>query len=150
MAGEEFFVQICGEHQAIGLAASIAVALELGISGDDIQAGLDEFEPADGRMVLRKIDGVDVIDDTYNANPASVQAAAVMLNNWRTQGRRVFVLGSMLDLGDQSAELHFAMGVVMSQTGIDHTVAYGEYAGDVAEGFSVGRWAAEPDFCLRH
>jgi len=59
----------------------------------------------------------------------------MMLDNWRTQGRRVFVFGSMLDLGDQSAELHFAMGAVMSQTGIDHTVAYGEYAGDVAEGF---------------
>ena len=135
MAGQKFFVQICGRHQASGVAASIAVALELGISGDDIQAGLDGFEPADGRMVLRKIDGVDVIDDTYNANPASVQAATMMLDNWRTQGRRVFVFGSMLDLGDQSAELHFAMGVVMSQTGIDHTVAYGEYAGDVAEGF---------------
>ena len=122
MAGQKFFVQICGRHQASGVAASIAVALELGISGDDIQAGLDGFEPADGRMVLRKIDGVDVIDDTYNANPASVQAATMMLDNWRTQGRRVFVFGSMLDLGDQSAELHFAMGVVMSQTGIDHTV----------------------------
>jgi UDP-N-acetylmuramoyl-tripeptide--D-alanyl-D-alanine ligase len=135
MAGEEFDVQICGEHQASGLAASIAVALELGISTDDIQAGLDEFEPADGRTVLRKLDGVDVIDDTYNANPASVQAATVLLNNWRTWGRRVFVLGDMLDLGDQAEELHYAMGVVMSQTGIDHTVAYGEHAGDVAEGF---------------
>ncbi|MEO2034298.1 MAG: UDP-N-acetylmuramoyl-tripeptide--D-alanyl-D-alanine ligase [Planctomycetaceae bacterium] len=131
---DEFCTQITGAHQACGVAASIAIARELGLTTGDIQAGLDEFEPAPGRAVLRQIDGIDVIDDTYNANPASVQAAIVMLNNWRTQGRRIFVLGDMLELGDQAAELHFAMGIVMAQTQIDHIVAYGQYAGDVADG----------------
>ncbi|MCH2200392.1 MAG: UDP-N-acetylmuramoyl-tripeptide--D-alanyl-D-alanine ligase [Fuerstiella sp.] len=135
MGGHEFCAQICGQHQSSSLAASIAVAQELGLSARDIQAGLDDFEPASGRTVLQKIDGIDVIDDTYNANPASVRAAILLLDQWTTQGRKTFVLGDMLDLGEQTAELHFAIGVVLSQTQINHAVAYGKHASDVADGF---------------
>lgn len=135
---DRFDVSISGEHHAAGVAAAVAVARELGLSADEIQAGLDQFEPAAGRSVLRQVAGIEVIDDTYNANPASVQAAVGLLNSWQTAGRRVFVLGDMLDLAEQSAELHFAMGVMMAQTHIDHAVAYGRYASDVADGFLSG------------
>lgn len=134
VGGDPFSVRICGAHQASGLAAGIAVAQELGLTAADIQHGLDQFEPAPGRAVPRKIAGIDVIDDTYNANPASVQAAILMLNHWQTAGHRVLVLGDMLELGHQAAELHFAIGAVAAQSRIDHVVAYGEHAGDVAEG----------------
>ncbi|MCH2209937.1 MAG: UDP-N-acetylmuramoyl-tripeptide--D-alanyl-D-alanine ligase [Fuerstiella sp.] len=133
--GHEFCAQICGQHQSSGLAVSIAVAQELGLSARDIQAGLDEFEPASGRTVLHKVNGIDVIDDTYNANPTSVRAAILLLDQWTTPGCKTFVLGDMLDLGEQTAELHFAIGVVLSQTQINHAVAYGKYARDVADGF---------------
>ncbi len=135
MGHNEFSTQICGEHHASSLAASIAVAQELGLTPDDIQLGLHEFEPAPGRTVLRTIGGVEVIDDTYNANPASVRAAIVLLANWRTRGRRILVLGDMLDLGGQAEKLHFAVGAVISRTEINHTVAYGLHAADVVKGF---------------
>lgn len=134
----EFCVEICGEHHAGGVAASVAIARELGLSAEEIQEGLDQFQPAPGRSVLQQIGGIDVIDDSYNANPASVQAAVALLNGWQTSGRRVFVLGDMLDLAEQAAELHFAIGVMMAQTSIDHAVAYGQYAADVADGFLSG------------
>ncbi len=134
-AGDRFDVTICGQHHAVGLAAAVAGASELGLSADEIQSGLDQFQPAPGRSVLKCLGDVDVIDDTYNANPASVQAAVALLNGWQTTGRRVFVLGDMLDLADQASELHFAVGVMMAQSHIDHAVAYGQHADDVAEGF---------------
>ena len=135
MGRHTFSVPICGEHHATGLALSIAVAQELGLSSDEIQMGLDEFEPAPGRAVLRTIDGIEVIDDTYNASPVSVRAAIMMLNSWRTRGRRVLVLGDMLELGEQAEDLHIETGATIFGTEINHTLVCGRHAAHVAEGF---------------
>ena len=132
---QEFRVRLCGRHQAVNLAAAIAVARELGMTADDIQSGLDDFRPPDGRAIPLSIGGMDVIDDTWNANPASVQAAADLLSRWQTCGQRVLILGDMLDLGEQSAALHYAIGVVLALSRIDHTLTFGRYADDIADGF---------------
>lgn len=133
--GHDYGVRICGEHQAVAVAASIAVGRELDLALQTIQQGLDQFQPAPGRAVVQTINGIEVIDDSYNANPASVEAAVRLLDQWRTGGRRVLVLGDMLDLGDQASELHFSMGQLIARTNIGHTVAFGSHAADMAAGF---------------
>jgi UDP-N-acetylmuramoyl-tripeptide--D-alanyl-D-alanine ligase len=131
----DYRVPVCGAHHADAIGASLAVAMELGLSPGDIQAGFDQFQAAPGRTALQKVNGIEVIDDTYNANPASVQAAIRLLSDWKTGGHRVLVLGDMLDLGDRADELHYAMGILMARADIDHSVAYGRHANDVADGF---------------
>lgn len=131
----DYRVPVCGAHYVDAIGASLAVAEELGLSANEVQEGIDQFKAAPGRTALQVVNGIEVIDDTYNANPASVQAAIRLLSDWRTGGHRVLVLGDMLDLGERADELHYAMGILMARAGIDHAVAYGRHANDVADGF---------------
>ncbi len=131
----EFCVPACGAHHVDAIGASLAVAEELGLSANEIQEGFNRFKAAPGRTALQTVNGIEVIDDTYNANPASVQAAIRLLSDWHTRGHRVLVLGDMLDLGECADELHYAMGILMARASIDHAVAYGRHANDVADGF---------------
>jgi len=131
----DYRVPVCGAHYVDAIGASLAVAEELGLSANEIQQGFDQFKAAPGRTALQVANGIEVIDDTYNANPASVQAAIRLLSDWRTAGHRILVLGDMLDLGERADELHYAMGILMARASIDHAVAYGRHARDVADGF---------------
>lgn len=137
MSSTEYSTPICGIHHSSLIAAAVAVGLEIGMSSSTIQDGLNNFRPATGRMDPKRIRGIEVIDDTYNASPASVQAAVQLLQNWQTPGRRLIVLGDMLDLGVHAAAQHVAAGELMAHSRINHVVAYGQYATDVADGFTA-------------
>lgn len=101
--------QVIGRHSLAALAAGAAVGEELGLSPDQIAAGVAAVAPFSGRMQLMDgINGSTIIDDTYNAAPKAVLAALSTLNE--LPGRHVAILGSMNELGDYAKEAHREVG----------------------------------------
>ena len=131
---------------ANALAAAAAGAV-LGIPLDRIKAGLEAFVPEAGRMGIRRLGrGIGLVDDTYNANPGSMTAAIETLANLPARGRKIAVLGDMLELGPQSAALHREIGQAVGRGGIDRLYAAGSFAEAVADGAVSRQMAAERVF----
>ena len=122
-----FHLQIPGRHNAHNALAAAAVGHQCGIPWPEIQAALAAFRPVSMRSETLRKGGVCVINDCYNANPESVRAALDTLASRRTEGgRRVAVLGDMLELGSAGPELHAGIGRHAAQLGIDVLAATGE------------------------
>jgi UDP-N-acetylmuramyl pentapeptide synthase len=99
--------------------AAAAVGWEAGLSIREVAAGLAAFIPVAGRMTVKQTGGgVVVIDDSYNANPASVVAAIEALAARRGSGRTALVLGEMRELGTQAVDLHRGVGGTAARAGI--------------------------------
>lgn len=124
------------------LAAAAAGRL-LGLSPEEIAAGLAAFRPAPGRLEVRRLPGgVTVIDDTYNANPASVEAAVATLTALRGASRGIVVLGEMRELGPAAAALHRELGRLAAQSGAARLFACGPWREEVAAGAVAAGLAA--------
>lgn len=121
-----------GMTNVINGAAAIAAALALGAPLDDMRAGLEGFETVKGRMHIIKIDGFTVIDDTYNANPESMTSSLKTLAS--SSGRKVAVLGDMLELGEASASEHEKIGRLAGELKVDIVVAVGASSDSLAGG----------------
>ena len=115
--------------------AAAAVGEVLGIALDRVKVGLEAFIPQTGRMGIRML-GRDIrlVDDTYNANPASMAAAIETLARMGSQRRTIAVLGDMLELGDQATALHRQIGRTVGDHRIDRLYVTGAFAADVADG----------------
>jgi UDP-N-acetylmuramoyl-tripeptide--D-alanyl-D-alanine ligase len=126
---------LIGAHNAANALAATAVAVTLGLSLDDIAKGLLEVTPEPGRLFLLKdADGALIIDDTYNANPASMGAALAVLKEFGTRGRTFAVLGDMLELGEHFEEAHVALGRQVAEAGIDVLVTIGQGGENIDRG----------------
>lgn len=133
--GTEFVVPVCGRHNVTSVLAAIAVGMEVGVPIASIQDGLSQYKPEPGRCVVSSVGPWTVIDDTYNSSPASVSAAIRTLLDYSDCHNRVLVLGDMLDLGDQAADLHYGVGASLATSGLTHIAVTGDYAEEVVEGF---------------
>ncbi len=106
-SGREWNVSHLGLHAASNAAAAIAVGRWFGMSDDDIAAGLASADVPAMRINARRLpNGVLLLDDSYNANPESMKAALAYLADLPCAGRRIAVLGDMLEMGDASAACH--------------------------------------------
>lgn len=123
------------ESAVINGAAAIAACLPFGVSAKDIEDGLGSFTPTHGRMDVVKGVGVTILDDTYNANPASMASALRTLK--AAAGRKVAILGEMLELGDAASAEHHEIGRLAGELGIDVVAAIGHRAADVTEGAAM-------------
>src|SRR5690606_8968862 len=94
------------KHHIFAALPAITIARELSYTPEEIQEGLHQFQPVPGRGDIRQTDPWTVIDDTYNANPTSCRAACEMLADWDSAGKRILVLGDMLELGPNSSSYH--------------------------------------------
>ncbi len=127
-----------GAHQVGNALAAAAAALWAGVAMEDVVASLEEVADPPMRMNVRSpAPGIVLIDDSYNANPTSTEAALRTLGAMRVD-RRVAVLGAMAELGQDSGELHRSIGALAESLGIVaigyQTSAYGTVsAGSVAE-----------------
>ncbi len=130
---------LVGRHFALNAAAAAAAATVLGIDRDAIATGLGEVVLPKGRFRLLTVAGRDltVVDDTYNANPASMRAAFAALAS-ASAGRRLAVLGDMLELGPTTTALHREIGQAAADSGIAVVLAFGEQAAAVADGARAG------------
>ncbi len=107
-------------------AAALAASLPFGASTSEMMAGLNGFQPINGRMGEWRSQGVTILDDTYNANPESVVSALRTLALAR--GRRVAVLGAMLELGEAAVEEHASIGRMAASLGIERLITVGALA----------------------
>jgi UDP-N-acetylmuramoyl-tripeptide--D-alanyl-D-alanine ligase len=137
-----------GWHHASNAAAAAAVALESGMGLGEVAEvlALAVPESAHRMAVQRRVDGLLVVDDAYNANPESMQAALeALLGLAGPRGGATWaVLGEMRELGDDSPELHRATGRTAAQLGVDHLVVVGDVAAAIGEGArGVEGWAGD-------
>jgi UDP-N-acetylmuramoyl-tripeptide--D-alanyl-D-alanine ligase len=111
-----------------------AVAERYGLTPEQIQQGLTQFVPTRMRMnILRRKNGITILDDTYNANPQSMRAAINVLSSGQGTWKAA-VLGDMLELGPFAPALHTGVGECLGKAGIDCLVAVGPQAANIAEG----------------
>ena len=123
-----------GEHNAANALAAIAAGLCLGVRPEQAAESLRACALPEMRMnVSISRAGVTVIDDTYNASPASMAAALRLMRTLRGN-RKIAVLGDMLELGDQTSTAHFEVGELAVQSGAQLLLAVGERAAGMAEG----------------
>jgi UDP-N-acetylmuramoyl-tripeptide--D-alanyl-D-alanine ligase len=135
-------VPLAGRAQLSNVLAASAVALELGVPLDVIRDRAARLRAVNRRgAVTDRPGGVRVVDDSYNASPAAVQAMLRALQLTPTTGRRIAVLGEMLELGERSLELHEACGRTAGRVAAA-VVAVG---GAAADGFAAGARAAGLD-----
>ena len=129
-----------GRHQVANAAAAAAMALAVGMSLDAVADALGAARSASRwRMELvERADGLLVLNDAYNANPASMVAAidALVSIGGSRQRRTVAVLGEMKELGDGALQAHRGVGRAAADAGVDLVVAVGEPARGIAEGAS--------------
>ena len=127
---------LAGKHNVAHACAAAAVASMLGIDGALIKRGLEAATPVAGRLrPLLGIGGVSVYDDTYNANPASVTAAAEFIAG--CEGEAWLVLGDMRELGDDAQELHRAVGEKARRAGVRRLFATGPLSRNTVEAFGA-------------
>ena len=128
--GKEIRMPISGQHFIYNALEAIAVARELGIDLDSVQKGLNSLEMSKNRMdIIKKENNITIINDAYNANAEAMEYAIKYLGNMKT--RKVAVLGSMLELGDYTKELHEKVARACLENKIDVVITIGkemEYA----------------------
>jgi UDP-N-acetylmuramoyl-tripeptide--D-alanyl-D-alanine ligase len=118
-----------GRHNVTNALVSAGVGVALGFTLDEIAAGLEATRPVDGRLVWQRAGSVRILDDTYNANPASVRAALETLSASRrgsgASGRLLVALGDMLELGEIAIPAHQEIGRAVAELGVAGFVGVG-------------------------
>lgn len=123
-----------GSHQALNAAMAAAVALALGVPLDLVVDGLARAGTAPWRMHLaRSPGGITVLNDAYNASPSSMRAALLSFEHLQVTGRRIAVLGDMLELGEHSEHQHAALADLAATTGVDVVIAVGSCSRALAD-----------------
>ena len=126
-----------GRHNVLNALAATSAALAAKIPLSSIKAGLESVAPIVGRLQIKfGIKNSRIIDDTYNANPASFNVALAVLN--RYDGQRFIAMGDMAELGKQSRELHTQVGLQVRDAGVQRLYTVGDLAQLASEAFGKG------------
>lgn len=124
-----------GRHMVIDCLAAASAGSRLGLSMEEIKCGLESYVAVDGRMSKKEHKGAVIIDDCYNAGPASMKASLSVLA--KATGRKLALLGDMLELGERSELLHEEVGKSAAEAGVDILVTVGERAEAIAKAASL-------------
>ncbi|MCD7733520.1 MAG: UDP-N-acetylmuramoyl-tripeptide--D-alanyl-D-alanine ligase [Clostridiales bacterium] len=127
-------IHCLGRHLLYPALSAAAVGSLLGLTNEEIQAGIEDFVPTKMRMdVVRCPGDVTILNDTYNANPQSMRAAVDVLVNY-SGSSRIAVLGDMLELGDLGPVLHESVGTFVGTSTIDCLITVGQLGACIARG----------------
>jgi len=136
---EPFMLQTLGKNMASNALAAAAIGLKYAVPIPEIRDALASYKGFKGRMSRTETAGRIVIDDSYNANPASVEMALKTLANLKSDGKKVVVFGDMLELGKFSQREHRNVGSLISELKLDALFAFGtESALTVEEAITGG------------
>lgn len=135
-AKKGFRVQLSvpGQHNAHNALAATAVGLAFNVPVKKIQQALSSFTSAKNRMQVLNLNGIIVLNDTYNSNPDSAMAALGVLENVRAFGKKVAVLADMLELGANAVEEHRRIGQAVAKSGAKYLLTYGPLSKHTHEG----------------
>lgn len=137
--GAEGWIPLAGRHNVRNALAALAVGRALGVDLRTLLEGLASAEVSGMRMAVHRLpDGVLLLDDAYNASDPGAMRAALEVLGELAPGRRVAVLGDMLELGPASEEVHQKVGGYVAELRPDLLVAVGERAAGFVEGARAG------------
>ena len=134
----EVRLSVPGRHNVLNAAAAAAIAVAFQVDLMTVARGLESFSPVLLRTELIEWHGLRILNDAYNANPDSMQAALLTLAGLRGSGHAVAVLGDMLELGTHAAQAHREAGETAARLGIEGLVLLGDCADLVADGARLG------------
>ena len=140
-AREVVQLRLCGAHNMWNAVGAAAMAYAFGADVGAIRQGLEAVQPVPMRMQVERWAGVRIINDVYNANPASVEAALATLRAIPGRGRRIAVLGDMLEMGPDEAACHHEIGVLAAGCNLDVLYLMGRFAQDTKGGALRGGMA---------
>jgi len=129
------YVPAAGEHNVRNALAALAVADAVGVPVEDAARAIAGYESPAMRQQIKEINGVMLIDDTYNANPDSMRAALQILGSVKIAGKKYAVLADMLELGEYAAQAHREIGSFAAKQGADVLCGIGPLAKHIVEGF---------------
>ena len=123
----EFETQLLGRHNISNLIAAIAVARILGIAEEKISFAVNHIEAVEHRLSVKKLgNGLTILDDAFNSNPAGASMAVEVLSQIKT-GRRFIITPGMIELGNQQYDRNYELGKQIAQTDIEYVAIVGSY-----------------------
>jgi UDP-N-acetylmuramoyl-tripeptide--D-alanyl-D-alanine ligase len=130
-------LKLAGQHNVVNALAAAAAGLALGLDLQQIKQGLESVKPVTGRLqpLVSRLGNI-VIDDTYNANSASLKAGLDVLANFK--GKSWLVLGAFAELGKDSPKMHEEMGALIKASGVVRLLAVGEDSKKTVQAFGIG------------
>ncbi|MCY9106905.1 UDP-N-acetylmuramoyl-tripeptide--D-alanyl-D-alanine ligase [Bacillus atrophaeus] len=130
-----FFIPVLGKHNVLNAIAAFAAGIHFGITVENAAKGLSGLKVTGMRLELLKSEsGVSIINDAYNASPTSMKAAIELIESMEGYGKKMLVLGDMLELGDLEEEFHTECGAVINPAAIDYVFTYGKLGAFIAAG----------------
>jgi len=133
MRGFPMELALPGRHNVENFLAAVATARAVGISWDGVGRGMKELKPAYHRGVIVNVDGATIYDDTYNSNPYALSRALKLLEKADARGRRIAVIGDMLELGERELDYHAEAGRSVPKS-IDIVVGVGKRSRALLDG----------------
>ncbi len=133
VAGHSFALSLPGRHNLENLLAAIATARAIGISWEGIERGVHELRPAAHRGIILDAGGATIYDDTYNSNPYALGRALTLMEQADVTGRRIAVIGDMLELGEKELDYHRDAGRAIPNS-IDVVIGVGKRSRALLEG----------------
>lgn len=131
---KQCYLQLKGQHNVINACAAAAVGNLAGMSIEDIVSSLQSSTPEHGRQeILVSKNGVNIINDAYNANPQSMKASIQTFAQLKTQGHKILFLGDMFELGDFAQQAHKDIGAFITENNFDALICVGEMSKNIAQ-----------------
>lgn len=130
----EVRLKVMGSHHVANAMVSLAVASACGIPMREAAEKLAEFTGFQNRQQICRVNGMTIIDDTYNASPVSMKAGIEVLRSLNGAGRKIAVLADMKELGPDSPRFHFEIGTYIAEHQVDLVAVLGELAKEIARG----------------
>lgn len=124
----EIHLPVLGRHNVSNALAALAVIRRMGLTSEDFATAMEDFTAVNQRMAVSHIEGITIIDDTYNANPQSTAAALDELCCHTDAKRRVLILGDMNELGPDSEQYHQQLGRDIAASNVDMLLTVGPMA----------------------
>ena len=127
-------INVQGQHNVSNALSAIAMGQALGVSMKHIAMGLAKFRAVAMRSQIKSLAGLPIIEDCYNANPASMKAALTLLKKLGQGKSTIAVLGDMLELGKNAKVLHQEIGSYISDLSISYLIVCGDLGREIAHG----------------
>jgi UDP-N-acetylmuramoyl-tripeptide--D-alanyl-D-alanine ligase len=140
VGGHSFELSLPGRHNLENLLAAIATARAIGISWEGIERGVRELKPASHRGIILDAGGATIYDDTYNSNPYALGRALTLMEQADVSGRRIAVIGDMLELGEKELDYHRDAGRAIPKS-VDVVIGVGKRSRALLDGAAEAGFA---------